>query len=109
MAEKTKVKLVGTNKDYGVKANGLVTVKIECDGGQLPQVMRMFNFLGRDFKMGANLGEPKPIGKFSIWNIKVDGDGEATLILRSDRDSVKMDQLDELYAQQELVEFMMVG
>ena len=111
MAEVMKIKIKGTNDAYNVKGNGIITIKITCDNTQLSNVMRMFNLLGGTFTLGAMFEQIEKLGRFSIWDIRVDRDGESRITLRSDSDSVKREALEKLYYdyREETLKFHIVG
>ena len=114
MAEEIKIKLLGTNDAYNINNRGIVKIRITCDTTQLSNVMRMFNLIGREFKVGVGQHEEKKIkklGLFTIENIRVDGDGESKVTLRGDTESVKAIAVAELYEQyrEEMVDFRIIG
>jgi hypothetical protein len=109
--EKIKIKLVGTNDGYMVKANQLVDLKMVFDGTQMTKAMKILSYVGGDFKIAANLGEEKPsyLGNFRLQQIKFDGDGECKLAVRSTTGEVETDAIALLYEMEELITFFMVG
>lgn len=110
MDEKAKIKVVGTNSAYNVKINGVVELKTTFDASQLSGMLKLLAMLGSNFKVGAKLEEKyQNLGEFSIWSVKIDRDGEVSLQLRSDIESINQENLIKLYEEQELVNFLFVG
>lgn len=103
-----KLKIVGANNGFAIKKNGLVDLKIECDGSQLARVLMILQYANETFTIGAKTPEGSIVlGKdFTFKNMSIDRDGETKIVFEADKDSVKMDSVRVVYQLEELVTFV---
>lgn len=110
MEEKKKVtmKFVGTNNGFSIKKNGLVDLKIECDGTQLARVLQILSLANDEFSVGAKTPDGNVVlGKFMFKGLNIDRDGETKLTLQADKESVALSEIEKIYQIEELVTFVL--
>ena len=103
-----KLKFVGANNGFAIKKNGLVDLKIECDGTQLVRVLMILQYANEPFTIGSKTPDGNVVlGKdFTFKNLSIDRDGEAKIVFEADKNSVKMDAIKSVYQLEELVTFV---
>lgn len=106
--EKTlATKVRGVNNGFSIKKNGIVEIKIQCDGSQIVNVLGILQLAGQSIKAVAKIGDEKvKIGIFSFYGLHIDRDGDAKLVLQSDSENVNMVAVEALYQEQEVVKFI---
>lgn len=107
-AKKVTVKFVGTNNGFSIKKNGLVDLKIECDGTQLARVLQILQIANDEFSVGAKTPDGNVIlGKFMFKSLSIDRDGETKLTLQAGKESVMLSEIEKVYQIEELVTFVL--
>lgn len=103
-----KLKFVGANNGFAIKKNGLVDLKIECDGSQLARVLMILQYANEPFAVVAKTPDGNvTLGKdFTFKSLNIDRDGETKIVLEADKNSVKMDAIKAVYQLEELVTFV---
>ena len=104
------VKAKGINNGLSIKPNGIVEVKIEFDNTQLAKVLGVLQLAGEDFDVMAKLDdEKKKLGRFGFYNMAIDRDGDAKVTFRSSIEDVVIENIENLYNEQETVLFAFVS
>lgn len=85
MAEKIKIKTVVTYEGHQVKKNKSVDITFKCEYGELPQYIKLVQFLNENVDITIKQSdEPaEKLGTFMIRDIRIDHDGEGTLKFNS--------------------------
>ena len=107
-AKMNKVKFVGSNNGFTIRKNGLVDLKIECDGSQLARVLMLLQYANDVFAVCAKTQDGNVVlGKeFNFKSLNIDRDGETKIALESDKDSVSLSSIEDVYKMTELVTFV---
>ena len=108
--KKVNLKFVGTNNGFSIKKNGLVDLKIECDGTQLAKVLQILQYANDPFKVGAKTPEGKVVlgEEFTFKSLSIDRDGETKLTLQADKNSVMLAAVEMVYQLEELITFCLI-
>lgn len=102
-----KLKFVGENSGFSIKKNGLVVLKIQCDGTQLARVLMLLQYANEDFMVFAKTSDGNiSMGQFGFRSLSIDRDGETKIQLEADKNSVKMAGVETVYQMEELVTFV---
>lgn len=103
-----KLKIVGANNGFAIRKNGLVDLKIECDGSQLGMALLILQYANEPFAIGAKTPDGSVVlGKdFTFKSLSIDKDGESKISFEADKDSVKMGAIKAVYQLEELVTFV---
>lgn len=93
-----KVKAVVKNMGNSLNANGVVNLRLRTSYSELPSAIKSLSMLNQNIDVKAKLPGDKPfrLGWFMLNELKIAGDGEADIRLRSVKDNVEMDMLNAL-------------
>jgi hypothetical protein len=106
-SKENKIKVVGENRGFSIKKNGLVVLKIGCDGTQLTKVLPLLQYANEDFLVFAKTADGNiTMGEFGFRNLSIDRDGETKIQLEADKSAVKMEGVETVYQIEELVTFV---
>lgn len=101
------VKVNGMNSGFAIKRNGIVEIKVECDGSELASILGILQLAGKSIRVAAKVKEEKvSLGTFFFYGLHIDRDGDARLVLQSDAENANLGAMETLYQEQELVRFM---
>lgn len=103
-----KLRIVGANNGFAIRKNGLVDLKIECDGSQLGMTLMILQYANEPFTIGAKTPDGNVVlGKdFTFKSLSIDRDGDSKIGFEADKDSVKMGAIKAVYQLEELVTFV---
>lgn len=105
--EKMILRMKGINSGFSIKKNGIVEIRLECDGSELVNVLGLLQLAGQDILVAAKVdGEKVKVGTFGFYGLHIDRDGDSKIVLQSDQESVNIDAVSTLYGEQEVVRFM---
>lgn len=108
--KKVNLKFVGTNNGFSIKKNGLVDLKIECDGTQLARVLQILQYANDSFSVGAKTPEGNVVlgREFMFKGLSIDRDGETKLTLQADKTSIDLSSVEMVYQLEELITFCLI-
>lgn len=94
----TRVKAVVKNMGNSLNAAGVVSLRLRTSYSELPSAIKSLAMLNQNIDVKAKLPGDKPfrLGWFMLNELKVAGDGEANIKLRSVKENVEMDMLNVL-------------
>lgn len=98
---KVNVKAVAKYNGHTIGNNGNISLKLNCDYGEITNYVQLIQMLNNDVKIEVKHPEQKKfsLGIFRIKTIQIDHDGEGRLTFSSTNDFVEVDNLNRLIMQ----------
>jgi len=95
VAKEIKARTLARYNGHSIKTNKAVDLSLKFEYGELPNYIKLIQFLNENTKVTVKKGDEKPqcLGIYMVKEIKIDHDGEGIVKFNSMLDHVNADEI----------------